>query len=143
MQAAAAYSCHMEGDFATWLQAQLTSRGWRPADLARETKLAESTVSRILSGTRGAGRDAVLAIASALKLPGTVVLYQAGFLERDPEDPTQELDPLALEILQLAAGRPDAEQAAILATVKALVENFDRGSGKREPTGGAGKPAKG
>ena len=123
MQAAAAYSCHMEGDFATWLQAQLTSRGWRPADLARETKLAESTVSRILSGTRGAGRDAVLAIASALKLPGTVVLYQAGFLERDPEDPTQELDPLALEILQMvpeAAG--DFEMLARLEAQRKALE---------------------
>lgn len=56
-------------------------------------------------------------------------------------DSGAKLDPLALEILQMVAGRPDAEQEAILATVKALVENFDRGSGKREPTGGAGGTA--
>lgn len=109
--------CHVEKrDFPAWLQRELDKRGITPTEFSREAELEPSTVTRILNGERGAGRGAVAKIAHALKVADSVVLYQAGFLERDPEDPTQELDPLALEILQMVAGRPDAEQAAILAT---------------------------
>lgn len=133
--------CLMTQSFASWLQGELDRRGWSVSDLAREANTYPATISNVLNGNRGIGREVAAKIAHALKLADAVVLYQAGFLERDPQDPTQELDPLALEILQMVANRPDAEQQAILATVKALVENFDRG--KSEPTGRTGAAATG
>lgn len=135
-------SCQMQ-DFADWLQGQLDApnRRWSKSELARRSGVDTGTISNVLNGMRRAGPEVCRAFAAALGLPEAVVFYRAGLITQNPEDPTQELDPLALEILQLAAGRSDAEQEAILATVKALVENFDRG--KREPTGGTGQPAKG
>lgn len=125
--------CCLMQAFPDWLQAQIDAREWSKADFSRRSGIDPGTVSNVLNGMRKAGPEFCRAAAATLGMPEAVVFYRAGLITQDPEDPTQELDPLALEILQMVANRPDAEQAAIVATVRALVENFDRG--KREQSG--------
>jgi transcriptional regulator with XRE-family HTH domain len=52
-----------------WLHAELTRRGWSPADLVRASGLSKSMVSRLLSGERkGRDHDTQVALAQALGL---------------------------------------------------------------------------
>lgn len=140
MQGIRAYSCHMESDFALWLLGEINRRGWKPADLARESELSESTVSRILSGARGTGKASLKAIAKALKVADTVVLFRAGQIAHDPDDPMQELTHHQLELLRLSENRTEAELAAALVALTALFDGLDRGkSGYVE--GNSGAPA--
>lgn len=135
----------MAENFRDWIRRKRGELKLTQADFATALGVSQTTISQWESGRNMPTLGNLSAIAKLAGLPLASITH---FADKSgeaaaAEDPTQELDPLALEILQMVAGRPDVEQAAILATVKALVENFDRGSGKREPTGGTGKPTQG
>lgn len=72
-------------DFPEWLNDELQQRGWTQADLARKSGLTTAGISRILSGQRDPGPEALIAIAEALKLPPEHVFRKAGLL---PEEGT-------------------------------------------------------
>lgn len=70
----------METSFGDWLQSVLDERGWSRADLAREAKIQNSSLSDIFSGRRNVGTDLATAIADALKIPQEEVYVVAGLL---------------------------------------------------------------
>lgn len=101
------------------------------SDLGREAELYPATISNILNGNRGVGPAVARKIAKALKVDEDVVLYRAGLITQDPQSITEELDPIALDILQMLENRSEAEKAAALAALTALFDSLDRGtSGK-------------
>ena len=116
----------MSTKFANWLQNEMDIRGYTGYDLAKEIKSSPATIYRILNGERNAGKDVCKRIAKALKVDESVVFYQAGITSRDPNDPTQKLDPLALDILAMLGGKTEAEKRAALAALEALFENLDK-----------------
>lgn len=114
----------------------MKKRGWQQADLARKSKVAESTLSRILNGERGAGTRVARRLAHAFGVDEDVVLYRSGAKSRDPGSTTEGLDPVALDILQMLENRSDAEKTAALAALTALFDSFDRGLDGQDRRGG-------
>uniref|UniRef100_A0A6M3JEI9 Putative DNA binding, helix-turn-helix domain containing protein n=1 Tax=viral metagenome TaxID=1070528 RepID=A0A6M3JEI9_9ZZZZ len=78
-------------NFTEWLLAEIDKRKWTQADLSRASGLTTAGISRILSGSRGAGIDALNAIAGAFNYPLETVYRQAGLLPpSSPNDPRLE-----------------------------------------------------
>lgn len=67
-------------NFPAWLEREISARGWRPADLAKEADIPQATISNILNGNREVGARVALAIAKALSLSPEHVFRQAGLL---------------------------------------------------------------
>jgi len=65
-------------NFGEWLAEELARRHWTQADLTRRSGLPSPTLSRIISGERGAGRKSLARIAAALEYPVGVVAEAAG-----------------------------------------------------------------
>jgi len=112
--------------FATWLRQEMQRRGWSVSELAHKAGTYPATISNLLNENRKPGKAICKQLAKALDLKESIVLYHAGFLSKDPEDPTQQLDPLALDILAMLSGKTENEKRAALAALKALFENLDR-----------------
>jgi transcriptional regulator with XRE-family HTH domain len=66
--------------FGEWVQAELNSRGWDQAELARRSNISDAHISRLVTGGRQPGQEAAKAIARALRLPPEDVMRQAGIL---------------------------------------------------------------
>lgn len=115
--------------FAEWLQEQLNLRGWSGYDLAKEMKTAPATVYRLLNGERNVGKKLAPRIALALKVDPSVVLYQAGYSDKDPQDPTQRLGPIVLDIVSMLQNRSEKTQRAARQAIELFLENF--GDGRR------------
>jgi transcriptional regulator with XRE-family HTH domain len=96
-----------EIDFPQWLINQMDRKGITQADLSKLSGLSTAAISLILSSSRGAGTDACLAIAKALKLPPETVFRAAGLLP-----PAVKIDARKEMILHLAEQLPDEEYAA-------------------------------
>ncbi len=79
--------------FRVWLSGELAQREWSHADLARRSNITRSHISRILSGERPPGTNALVAIAHALHLPEEEVLRHAGKIstQRDAVEGQAEL----------------------------------------------------
>lgn len=69
-----------EMSFGEWVQAELNSRGWDQAELARRSHISDAHISRLVSGGRRPGQESAKAIARALRLPPEDVMRQAGIL---------------------------------------------------------------
>lgn len=67
-------------DFPIWLQGELQLRGWSISELSRKSKISDAHLSRLLSGGRKPGVEALIAIAQALELPVALLYRQAGLL---------------------------------------------------------------
>jgi len=76
-------------EFTEWLRAEMEERGWENVDLAREAGVSDPQVSRVLSGSRGAGPDFCVAVARALGRDPVYVFRRAGLLPA-AEDPTRD-----------------------------------------------------
>jgi len=79
--------------FGTWLLKELTKQSMSQADLARASGITTAHMSRIISGERNAGKDALAKIAYALRLPPETVFIAAGiykptYTKDDEKDPT-------------------------------------------------------
>lgn len=61
------------GKLTTWLKAELKTRDWTRADLARKSGLSESFISLFFAGKRDVGIQSIVAISSALKVTPTQV----------------------------------------------------------------------
>lgn len=76
------YICLMANkSFPEWLNIELQRRDMIPADITKRTGLSSGQISRILSGDRNPGLDALLMIADALHIPRIQVFRAAGLLD--------------------------------------------------------------
>lgn len=75
--------------FGMWLLKELEERNMSQSDLARACSITTAQISRIISGTRSAGKESLTAIAHALRLPPDLVFEKAGVLP-----PKLELSPI-------------------------------------------------
>lgn len=99
-------------DFSEWLAAELSQRGWHQAELVRRSGLSVGHVSRIITGQRLPGPDAITGIARALKMPAEEVMRQAGLLPM-PADATVD-DRKAVQELERKIKRLSAEERLYL-----------------------------
>lgn len=67
-------------DFSEWVTEELNQRGWHQAELVRRSGLSVGHVSRIVTGQRLPGKDAIQGIARAFKMPVEEVMRRAGLL---------------------------------------------------------------
>jgi transcriptional regulator with XRE-family HTH domain len=65
-------------DFSNWLIEEMEKRGWSTSELARQARIAQSTISLNISGKRKPGIDFCVGVARAFKIPPEVVLRKAG-----------------------------------------------------------------
>ncbi|MBX3048408.1 MAG: helix-turn-helix transcriptional regulator [Anaerolineales bacterium] len=96
--------------FSTWLQAQLSERGWTAVYLARRTQISQTHISRLLSGLRRPGPEALKEIARAFDVPPELVFDKAGVLPARGEISDDERQ--WLHIFDQAAS--DEERAELL-----------------------------
>lgn len=96
-------------NFGDWLQDELKNRNISQKDLADMSHITPAQISRIISGSRGAGEQALIAIAHALKLPSETVFRAAGLLP--PISPENEL---IKRITHITSQLPEDEQNDIL-----------------------------
>ena len=86
-------------DLPTWLEHEMKTRRWRPADLAKAAGIYPATLARVLNGDRKAGPDVCKGLARALEVPPDWVFRLAGLL---PELPGTEDDLTLKEINEIA-----------------------------------------
>lgn len=73
-------------DFPQWLRDELEKRDWSQVDLSRKTKISPTQINRILSGERGFGVEALVAISTALNISPITIIRKAGLLPPGPDD---------------------------------------------------------
>lgn len=103
--------------FAEWIEEQLRERGWKQADLARESGLDTGYLSRIINMERRIGPESCVAIANALMLPPDLVFTKAGLLPSKPQDD------ITREATHLFDQLSDADQETVLIMMRALVRD--------------------
>lgn len=99
--------------FADWLQVELGRRGMSQADLEAKSGLSAATISRILSGSRGAGADTARKIARAFNMPPENVMRAAGIL---PPTFAEIIDsnPSLRELYSILSQMSEADQVELL-----------------------------
>ncbi len=110
-------------DFADWLEEQLVSKEWRPAELASRSRLDPGFVNHLLNRNRNPGPKACRAIAHALDLPEEEVFRQAGLLSPKNEDP-----PTLREWIHYFLQADDEERDRMLEIAKTLSQRSRKGS---------------
>lgn len=90
--------------FGKWLAEELEKRKMSQSDLSRASNITTAQISRIITGQRNAGEQALIAVAHALRLPPEFVFEKAGILPPKPE-----LTPIKRKLLHLAEGLPDSD----------------------------------
>jgi transcriptional regulator with XRE-family HTH domain len=100
-----------------WLEEQLKSRDWKPADLTHRAGIGSGTLSNILTGTRNPGPEVCVALARALNEPPERIFRLAGLLPSDPGVNAEEE-----EILYLFRQLRVEQRKLALHTLRAWVE---------------------
>ncbi len=113
----------MANDFAGWLRKRMGELGLTQADLARESGIAKSHVSRLLSGESRPTPDSAQRLSKALNLPPDTILIFGGqlpgrptrnaraeewlllFTELDDEQQQNELEELRFRVNRRRRGR--------------------------------------
>lgn len=116
-------------NFGQWLTEELEKRDMNQSDLARASNITTAQISRIISGRRGVGEQALTAIAHALRLPPDLVFEKAGVLP-----PKTELSPIKRALLHAAEGLPESDLQLALSLLEQRQEFY-----KKNPNA---KPAK-
>jgi len=99
--------------FGSWLTEELKKRDMNQSDLARASNITTAQISRIISGTRGVGEQALTSIAHALRLPPDLVFEKAGILP-----PKTELSPIKRKLAHLAEDLPDSDVEMAIALLE-------------------------
>jgi transcriptional regulator with XRE-family HTH domain len=86
-------------DWASWVNQQLTRKGWRPADAARAFGVDDSMISKWRRGLAGPDPKSLRRVAESLELPILEVLVAAGWIT--PEEAGQPPAPPASEAVEL------------------------------------------
>lgn len=103
----------MNIDFTEWLTKELTVKGWDQAELSRRSGITTAHISRIMTGQRHPGTEALSGIAHALRLPPEDLFRRAGLLpmpvnatvddRRSMQDLVRKLERLSVEDRRYAA----------------------------------------
>lgn len=109
-------------EFVQWLQEQLDTRGWLPADLAKEAKIAKATLSNLFQGNRGIGPEVAKKIARALGHDPEFVMQKAGILPKDKDSTDIELR----EWIAIGRKLTAQERAELLAWAIAKLDRRDK-----------------
>lgn len=104
-------------NFGSWLLQELKTRDISQADLARASNITSAHMSRIISGERNPGKEALASIAHALRLPADLVFEKAGLLP-----PKSDLTPLQRSIMEMVKNLPDNDLSMIELMLRALSE---------------------
>lgn len=73
-------------EFPQWLRRELEIREWSQVDLSRKTGISTAQITRIISGERGFGVEALASISNALEVSPITILRKAGLLPPGPDD---------------------------------------------------------
>lgn len=125
-------------DFPKWLQAQLDERGWLQSDLARHAtmagyKLSSGQLSYILSGERGAGPEACIAIAYALGISRDEVFRARGWLLREAEPVVPpSTAPEVANVARRLQALPANERAQVAQVIEGILNLFADGQMERD-----------
>jgi len=114
------YSTVNKSEFVCWLQAEMDRRGWNQADLARESGLSRGAVGNVLRQERDPGKDFLIGIAYALKLPPETVFRIAGLL---PE--VSEETEYSKQLVHLAGQLPEQLRNQLLEYARFLVAQVE------------------
>lgn len=108
-------------NFGMWLLKELEEKNMSQADLARACSITTAQISRIISGTRSAGKDTLTAIAHALRLPPDLVFEKAGVLPQKTE-----LSPIKRALLHAAEGLPESDVKLALSLLEQRQEYYKK-----------------
>jgi transcriptional regulator with XRE-family HTH domain len=111
-------------EFNQWLQAKLVERGWKATDLARKASLGNSTITRILDGTRNPGKDVCIAIAEVFEEEPDYVFRLAGILP-DSASKVEGLSGGEVELLEMYRSLPISRKEALLSILRGLVDRVN------------------
>lgn len=110
--------------FSEWLQEQLNMRGWDGAELARRSDVTRGQISRVLTGSRGAGPELCLAISKGLNLPREEVFRARGWLLREPENVFEpDMDARVEKLARKLDKLPFFEREIALNAMEAMLES--------------------
>lgn len=107
-------------EFQEWLQEQLNLRNWTASKLAAQAGVGPSTITRILTGERGAGKDVCAKIAQVLGEDPDKVFRLAGLLPEKGTDGAGR-SKFQEELLYWIGQLPESRQEAVLDIVKGMV----------------------
>ncbi len=107
--------------FGKWLLKELDARRWSMRELARQTEVSESTISRIISGKRNPSSALCRRMAEALRVPPERVFREAGLLPNYSDE-----SPRTKEALYLFRKLPEDERRRILLIMRTLLEEQER-----------------
>lgn len=105
----------MTNDFIEWLSNELERRYWTYNELARRADLSSATISLVMTGRRGVGKDFCNGIARAFDIPPVEVFRRAGLLPPAPEP-----DRRTESMLYLFRRLPVEDQERLLAMMRGL-----------------------
>lgn len=100
----------MSDDLRTWLAETIEQRRWSHRELARQSGLSHSLVSKTLSGEMKASPEFCIKVAEALELSPVLVLVKAGILP--PQQPAD--DSIIQELVELARNLPREDRQELL-----------------------------
>lgn len=113
-------------EFTEWLKNRLDKKGWKQADLARESGLDTAVISNLVNGRRGPGMDTYRALARAFDIKLKELFVEIGILEPEPD-----YDPIYEELARYAYRMTAEERAMYLAYGRVTIEEKEK-KGRRE-----------
>lgn len=103
-------------DFISWLNEQLSERGWGYNELARRAGISGAAISHIMTQRKTPGYDVCMGIARALGEQPETVLRRAGLLPSLPPEVDRER-----EVVGLFRRLSEDAREAIMATMRNLL----------------------
>jgi len=107
----------MGDEFPAWLAEQLYERGWSMRELARRSGFSRDTVSKVINGWRSPSRDFCAAVARALGVSASEVLWRAGLYDERPLTLEQ---PELVDLVEAARRLPAERRAYLIAIARVL-----------------------
>lgn len=107
--------------FGRWLLNELDARRWSMRELARQTGVSESTISRIVSGKRNPSSALCRKMAKVLRVPPERVFREAGLLPDYSDD-----SPETREALYLFRELPEDERVRILLIMRTFLDEQEQ-----------------
>lgn len=111
--------------FGDWLQGELSNRGWDQAELVRRSGISSAQISRLVTGGREPGKDAIAGIARAFRLPPEDVLRHAGILPPKNANLTPGDRRALIELLDTISGLSLSNQRLVFELVERIKRSED------------------
>jgi transcriptional regulator with XRE-family HTH domain len=107
--------------FSDWLQAEMDKNRMNQAALAKASGVTGAQISRVLSGSRGIGTDALKKIAHALGVSEETIFEKAGVFK-----PSKSTDPIIAEITHLASQLPPEDVQDLIDLARSKIQRHER-----------------